>query len=66
MIEGAKVEDGFMVYREPLTLVGMAKEACENYWKGNCKEAGRHPNAVYGADAYCWPCKLRHVIGLEL
>lgn len=51
---------------EALTLVNLANRKCENFARWSCQHewSGKYPNAKYGADDYCYPCTIRHIIGL--
>jgi hypothetical protein len=47
-------------------LQAMATAKCENYWEGTCAdEPRRSPNAPYLADGYCWPCRVRALLGTQ-
>jgi hypothetical protein len=45
-------------------LVSVATERCRNCSQGTCADdPARSPTAPYSADGYCWPCRVRALLG---
>lgn len=61
--------EGNKIHTTSSAMAGLAMEPCENYTgKSTCMDegSGRTHDAQYGADRYCWPCRIRHAIGGHL
>lgn len=42
-----------------LLLFILSEQGCQEFTKGDCLGAGRHPLAKYGADQMCVPCMAK-------